>query len=83
MRETLSTVAGRLCTRIESFFLPSALLSAAEPEKLRRFLTVLLCVWGTVWFITPLLALDNAFIDVSENIIWAAISSAATIRTRI
>lgn len=72
MRETLSTVAGRLCTRIESFFLPSALLSAAEPEKLRRFLTVLLCVWGTVWFITPLLALDNAFIDVSENIIWGS-----------
>lgn len=83
MRETLSTVAGRLCTRIESFFLPSALLSAAEPEKLRRFLTVLLCVWARFgsslrcWRSTTRL---STFPRTSSG---AAISSAATIRTRI
>ena len=72
MRETLSAAAGRLRARIESFLPPSAFLPAAEPEKLRRFLTVLLCAWGAVWFVAPLLALDNAFIDVPENIIWGS-----------
>lgn len=72
MRETLSAAAGRLragsnrSCRLPRSFRPR------NPEKLRRFLTVLLCAWGAVWFVAPLLALDNAFIDVPENIIWGS-----------
>jgi len=62
----------RLYARAVAVLPPSAFLPPAEPGKLRRFLFGLLAAWAVAWTLLPLAVLDNAFIDVSENIIWGS-----------
>lgn len=57
---------------IESFLPLSTFSPTSESETFRRTLILLLCTWASIWFLAPLLALDNAFIDVTENIIWGS-----------
>ena len=68
----MQNIVKRLYARAVAVLPPSAFLPPAEPEKLRRFFFGLLAVWAVGWFLLPLAVLDNAFIDVSENIIWGS-----------
>lgn len=58
--------------RLTAVLPPSAFQPPPEADILKKRLSHLLVLWGLCWFLLPLAVLDNAFIDVPENIIWGS-----------
>ena len=72
MRKKLSSLISSLRLRATAILPASAFQPPPGENVLRKRLFILLSAWGVCWFLLPLAVLDNAFIDVPENIVWGS-----------
>ncbi len=70
MLNVFSSLRRVFSVRLAVLLPDSARMAPPDGEVLRKRLVLLLTVWAATWSLLPLAVLDNAFIDVLENIVW-------------